>query len=116
MHDILADEGIEHNMDYFIQIIVSNMDTWLVEPDELIIKNLASGEDTLYVIAKGECKAIVLDNEEEDQLGQDEESSKVSNLKCWEVKDEYQDDNINLLRPGHYFGEIAVVFSCERTA
>lgn len=31
-------------------------------------------------------------------------------------KDEKFDPNVKLLRPGAYFGEISIIFGCQRTA
>ena len=76
----------------------------------------------MYLIAKGECRAIVYDEQNEDKwddvdVEEDiKEAKPKSNLKCWEVEAELDNENVSLLRPGHYFGEIAVVFNCERTA
>lgn len=39
-------------------MIAGEFQTWLVEPDAIIIENLTEGND-MYLIAKGECKAII---------------------------------------------------------
>lgn len=84
------------------------MKTRLVEPDQVIIHNLAkvTKDDSMFLIAKGECKAIIVDQKEDSD---DEESDKHEH----EMK---IDPNVKLLRPGSYFGEISIIFGCERSA
>ena len=61
----------------------------------------------MYLIAKGECKAVISDDTKEHF---DEGSSQSEN------DEEEHFKNIRLLRPGHYFGEISLIFGCERSA
>ena len=39
-------------------MIASEMQTWLVEPDQVIIEKLTEG-DAMYLVAKGECKVFI---------------------------------------------------------
>lgn len=88
---------------YFLSQFVKRMVPKLCRPDEVIIQNLDQG-DSMYLIAKGECKATISTDAEEHY---DDNSDS-------EHEDEFK--NSRLLRPGHYFGEISLIFGCERTA
>lgn len=90
---------------HFVQEIVRRMKTVLVEPDQIIIHNLAkvTKDDSMYLIAKGECKASIVDKQEEDSESEGSEGHDFN-------------PNVKLLRPGSYFGEISIIFGCERTA
>lgn len=76
----------------------------LCRPDQLIIEALDQGED-MYLIAKGECKATINDNFEANLDSESEEEPDFVDLS-----------KVKLLRPGHYFGEISLIFGCERSA
>ena len=94
-----------------MQIIVSKMQTLLVEPDYVVIQNLKSGDDEMFLIAKGECMARVLDDNEDDYLSDSEEEQDAEHAPKKPMSNEPR-----ILRPGHIFGEIAVLFGCERSA
>lgn len=75
----------------------------------------------MYLMAKGECRAYINDpidahNNEYDSDDEERKESKKSNLKCWEVKHEVTEENTSIIRPGVYFGEIALVWRCQRSA
>ena len=82
-------------------LIVSQMKTDLREPDKVIIEQYQQGE-ALYLIAKGECQVSI----EEDN------SAEMHSKK----KKRTNQDKPNPLRPGHYFGEISLIYDCLCTA
>ena len=70
--------------------MVNKFKTELREPEYIVIQQYDT-TDSMYIIAKGECKVWVMD----------------------EKKAKKQ---IKTLRPSDYFGEIALMYGCRRTA
>lgn len=73
----------------------------------------------MYLIAKGECKVILSDSSKEGDSEEEEGQNHVSSLKNKLVHlfcNEENEKKEGILRPGHYFGEISLIFGCERTA
>lgn len=82
-------------------LIVSQMKTDLREPDKVIIEQYQQGE-ALYLIAKGECQVSI---EEDNSAEMQSKKKRRSNQ-----------EKPNPLRPGHYFGEISLIYDCLCTA
>ena len=79
-----------------IMQIVLNMTNDLQEPDNVVVRQYDEGE-AMYLIAKGMVKVDIASN--------CEDTSNVESKKPPVT-----------LRPGQYFGEIALVFNCVATA
>ena len=71
-------------------MMVNKFKTELREPEYSVIEQYDSS-DSMFIIAKGECAVSVVDEKK--------------NIK-----------KIKTLRPGDYFGEIALMYGCKRTA
>ena len=73
-----------------VNMMVNKFKTELREPEYIVIEQYES-TDSMFIIAKGECAVLVID----------------------EKKDKKK---IKTLRPSDYFGEIALMYGCKRTA
>jgi len=76
---------------YILVKFVSNMETQLNEPEDIIIWNFDTTTD-MYVVSKGEVEVTIID-----------ERAKIEN-------------ETRSLLPGEYFGEISMIYQCRRTA
>ena len=99
-------------------MIASEMQTWLVEPDQVIIEKLTEG-DAMYLVAKGECKVFITSKNEGMEMYEEEhEEHAAHGLKnkllsiCKPHHEDHINHNVKLLRPGSYFGEISIIFDC----
>jgi|TARA_B110001450_G_C17352267_1_gene372076 CRP-like cAMP-binding protein len=80
-----------------INKIVSKMETLLKTPEEELVKQnkKPTDEDCLfYLIAKGRCQVMVTDK----------------------FKERSEDKIVRVLQPGDHFGEISMIFNCQRSA
>ena len=82
--------GVAVEMSEFVGIMISKFETILIEPEDVIVKQFEETSD-LYLIAKGECQVSIID-----------EKKKERKLKK--------------LRHSDYFGEISLIYGCNRTA
>jgi CRP-like cAMP-binding protein len=89
-HDALVNNNILGNNDEVIKVILNDLKTLLSLPEDEIIRQNEVG-DKMYFIAKGECEVLVTD-----------ENSAFKTVKS--------------LTKGHYFGEVALLKNCKRTA
>ena len=71
-------------------MMIQRFNTELREPEASVVEQYEH-TDSLYVIAKGACRATIIDQKKSTQV-------------------------MPFLRPGDYFGEIGLIYGCSRTA
>ena len=80
-----------------INKIVSKMETLLKTPEDILVKQnqkLTDEECLFYLIAKGRCLVIVQDK----------------------FKERNEEKIVRVLEPGDHFGEISMIYNCQRSA
>ena len=73
------------------------MDTMLQTPEYVLVKQdepLTAENDEVYFIAKGRCQVFVKDK----------------------FRDRWEDKMVRILNPGDHFGEIGMLYECNRSA
>lgn len=74
-----------------VRLIVTKLNFVLSVPEEILLNQDDESTD-MFFIAKGECGVNVLDNKKNENI------------------------DYKILKPGHYFGEISLLYGCRRTA
>lgn len=70
--------------------MISKFKTELREPEDIVVQQF-DDSDSMFIIAKGACEVSIIDEKRNTQI-------------------------IKTLRPGDYFGEIALIYGCKRSA
>jgi len=92
----------EDNKNYATEVIeniIKRMETDLKTPEQKLVEQdqeiePLSPHDQMFFIAKGKCKVVIRDK----------------------FEDRYEEKIVNVLGPGDHFGEIAMLYSCPRSA
>ena len=82
--------GISINIQEIVAQMISKFKTELREPEDVVVQQF-DDTDQMFIIAKGACEVSIID-----------EKKNVEKLK--------------VLRPGDYFGEIALIYGSKRSA
>lgn len=82
-----------------IKFLLNRLQIELAEPEQILIEQNEEldkdpSKNFFYLIARGECDLVTWD---------------TSNIEKKSIK-------VNILMPGDYFGEIALMYNCKRTA
>jgi len=97
---LFRDEKLESSVGYnqdVINNIVKRMDTVLNTPEYVLCsqdEEITTENDEMFFIARGKCKVIVRDK----------------------FTDRFEDKNIRTLESGSHFGEISMLYQCNRSA
>ena len=83
-------KGFTVDKQELVNMMVNKFKTELREPEFTVIEQYDS-TDSMFIIAKGECRVLIVDEKKNQK-------------------------KLMTLRPGDYFGEIAMIYGCKRTA
>jgi CRP-like cAMP-binding protein len=81
--------GISINIQEIVAMMISKFKTELREPEDVVVQQF-DDTDQMFIIAKGACEVSIIN-----------EKKNIQKLK--------------VLRPGDYFGEIALIYGCKRS-
>lgn len=82
--------GFSVKMEEIVSIMISKFKTQLREPQDIVVQQFDE-TDQMFLIAKGACEVSITDEKKNKQ-------------------------HLKNLRPGNYFGEISLIYGCQRTA
>ena len=78
------------DMREIVSLMIAKFETILIEPEDVIVKQFEETND-FYLIAKGACHVNIIDEKKKDRY-------------------------LKTLRSSDYFGEISLIYGCNRTA
>jgi len=87
---IQKDMQLTIELDDIISIMIQKFKPDFMQPESIIVNQFEDTHD-MYLVSKGACLVTLIDEKNNEQI-------------------------IKELRPGEYFGEIALIYGCKRTA